>query len=87
MKKVKITLREFIRLGGKIENLNAPEEVTTTYGDANSLLTVSNISLTGTNTHNEPLYMVTYVGGTSHRYSGTWIQVEIDMKLEDKYLL
>lgn len=86
MKKVKLNLIEYLRLGGKLNNLNFPDEVKITATDSNTGLGVENVLQDGNNVNKEPMYKVYYIGGRVARYHGMWIDVDVQMRLDNSYL-
>lgn len=85
----RITLEEYVRMGGKLENLDC-SKASTTYLDAYKGLPIQSIVKGATRTKSglgdSQLYMVNFENGLSHRYSGIWIEIfEVKIILDTKY--
>lgn len=73
-----INLETFLKLGGNIQN--APK-MRATYSDKE----IKTIKHFGTNGDNTELWMCYFEDGTSHRYSGIWLEMEVEFVLHEKY--
>ncbi len=83
MKKT-INLGEYLKLGGKLENLNL-ENTVTTYGDSNSGNSISSIILGKLNKNGDQLYNISYNNGVNKDYASIWIETEVTMMLDSKF--
>lgn len=85
--KIKINLTQYLQLGGLIRNLN-PSSIEYIGGYATYLnKEVIKIEFRGDkNTDGEELYHLTFKEGNTARFHKTFIQVEVEMYLGDKYI-
>lgn len=87
----KMNLSEYLSMNGKIENLNL-NKTSTSYYDKYQGLSISSISLgrktnpSFGNPNGVQLYSVNYTNGSNHEYSPNWIETEVELKLDDKYI-
>lgn len=89
--KVNISLEEYLRHGGKLENIDF-STTKTTYYDKYRDLSIETIE-EGYKTSPNPitkdttqLYHVKYTNGESKNYAGLWIYLDVDFVLDNKYL-
>lgn len=89
--KVTISLEEYLRLGGKLENIDF-STTKTTYYDKYRDLSIETIE-EGYKTSPNPmtkdttqLYCVKYTNGDSKNYAGMWISITVDLVLDNKYI-
>ncbi len=81
----KITLTEYLRLGGKLENVDW-SKAEATYSDKNygkEIILCEDRS--EGNEYGEILLHVTFKNGVVHRYNAMWIIVLIEFNLSQKY--
>lgn len=88
---VNISLDEYLRHGGKLENIDF-STTKTTYYDKYRDLSIESIE-EGYKTSPIPitkesvqLYCVKYTNGESKNYAGMWISITVDFVLDNKYL-
>lgn len=82
--KTAITLREFERIGGKLEKINI-DRTFVTYGDKNNGKPVAKIVFDSKSRHGAKLYHVHFKDGVVHRYAEGWITTEVEFVLSDQY--
>lgn len=92
MKRLTITLDEYIKYGGDIAQL-ALSPLKTTYSDKNQGKAISSISIGPVkepiypNKFSVQLYTVIFIDNISHDYAGSWIETSVDFVLHNKYTL
>jgi len=81
MKKSNISVEEYLKLGGKIENLDL-SKTKTTYFDSYRDRLIESISWCQ---YNDKLLSVSFKDGRRKECSPFWIETEVTFKLEEKY--
>lgn len=84
--KTKINLEQYLSMGGKLENLNC-NDLISTYQDKNQNVKIISFEDKGefSTDGKSKLMNFNFENGNSNRYYIGWIQIEIDMVLPDKY--
>ena len=86
MKKEVITLAQYLKFGGKLENIDWSTSFCN-YGDQNSKQKIVSFEDRGDkNKFDEPLYWFTFANGNTHKYSLCWISLNVNFVLDSKYL-
>jgi len=77
-----ITLEQYINLGGKLNKLDLNKTLTT-HDDIN----YDNLIVAIEEIEDKPhMYKVTFINGNVKEYSDFWIETDVNLKLDQKYL-
>jgi hypothetical protein len=86
MRTEKLTLSEYLRLGGKVEKIDWSKAYSD-YGDKNKEIPIVSFKDKGeTNNYGEKLWDFTFKNGNTHRYAISWIILNVNFVLDEFYL-
>ena len=84
--KKRINLEMYLRMGGKLENVDWSKAISTFYDENLRVKIVSFEDKGEASSSNAKLINFTFENGKTKRYAIVWIDIEVDLVLADKYL-